>query len=409
MLGATMLSNQIVSAKEQVDFNLEKTHPIIKKHQALKKEHDVLEKEFKEYKKIVSKNSDAQKELDKELASKNSMEAELLDLQAKENKLTTEIQELKDKTLGKKTEKENAKKAQEEAKKKQDEEKKKQEDAKKKASQTSSNNTSTTSTTSSQPAGSVRLANGNTAGEQGLYAAQKMSELTTKEFNEIYKKYFKEYFDKPLKENGFKKKGTINFYRMNKLGLIELLNFQRHYDSMTVNFSIKPIYCGVSKSAIILGGRLGRLKYQSDYWWELKDEEEIKNSMENILEVIRNDLYKWFEKYENKDEYVEFYRNYGNWTKINEYIIKATTFARFKEYDNVLPYTAKVKEEYEKLSQEEKERQHFKDTLNEALLLEEKLKEGKESVDEYIIEREKQSLIELGLDKMFNKKQKVKK
>lgn len=166
-----MLSNQIVSAKEQVDFNLEKTHPIIKKHQALKKEHDVLEKEFKEYKKIVSKNSDAQKELDKELASKNSMEAELLDLQAKENKLTTEIQELKDKTLGKKTEKENAKKAQEE-------EKKKQEDAKKKASQTSSNNTSTTSTTSSQPAGSVRLANGNTAGEQGLYAAQKMSELT---------------------------------------------------------------------------------------------------------------------------------------------------------------------------------------------------------------------------------------
>jgi immunodominant staphylococcal antigen A, putative len=178
MLSATMLSSQIVSAKEQVDFNLEKTHPIIKKHQELKKEHDVLEKEFKEYKKIVSKNSDAQKELDKELASKKSMEAELLDLQAKENKLTTEIQELKDKTLVKKTEKENAKKAQEEAKRKQDEEKKKQEEAKKKTSQASQNNSSTTSTASSQPVGSVRLANGNTAGEQGLYAAQKMSELT---------------------------------------------------------------------------------------------------------------------------------------------------------------------------------------------------------------------------------------
>ena len=233
-----------------------------------------------------------------------------------------------------------------------------------------------------------------------------MTELTTKEFNEIYKRNFKEYFDKPLKEDGFKKKGTINFYRMNKLGLVELLNFQRHYDSLTVNFSIKLIYCGVSKSAIILGGRLGRLKYKNDYWWELKDEEQIKESMENILEVIRNDLYKWFQKYENKDEYVEFYRNYGNWTKIYEYIIKATTFARFKEYDNILPYTAKVKEEYDNLTQEEKERQHFKDTLNEALLLEEKLKEGKESVDEYIIEREKQSLIELGLDKMFNKKKK---
>ena len=103
-----------------------------------------------------------------------------------------------------------------------------------------------------------------------------MAELTTKEFNEIYKKYFKEYFDKPLKEDGFKKKGTINFYRMNKLGLIECLNFQRHYDNMTMNFLIKPIYCGVSKSAIILGGRLGDFKNGNDYWWELKDEEEIK-------------------------------------------------------------------------------------------------------------------------------------
>ena len=178
---------------------------------------------------------------------------------------------------------------------------------------------------------------------------------------------------------------------------------------MTVNFYISPIYCGVLKNSIRLGGRLGKLKYQSDYWWELKDEEEIKKSMENILEVIRNDLYKWFQKYENRDEYINYYSFYRDQTTIYEYIMKATTFARFKKYDNILPYTDKVKEEYEKLSEEEKERQHFKDTLNEALLLEEKLKEGKESVDEYIIEREKQSLIELGLDKMFNKKQKVKK
>jgi len=178
---------------------------------------------------------------------------------------------------------------------------------------------------------------------------------------------------------------------------------------MTVNYLIQPIYCDILKDAILLGGRLGRLKYRSDYWWELKDEEEIKNNMENILEVIRNDLYKWFQKYENRDEYIKYYSFYRDQTTIYEYIIKATTFARFKEYDNILLYTAKVKEEYEKLSQEEKERQHFKDTLNEALLLEEKLKEGKESVDEYIIEREKQSLIELGLDKMFNKKQKAKK
>ena len=39
--------------------------------------------------------------------------------------------------------------------------------------------------------------------------------------------------------------------------------------------------------------------------------------------------------------------------------------------------------------------------LDEALLLERKLKEGKESIDQYIIEREKQSLIELGLEKLI--------
>lgn len=33
-----------------------------------------------------------------------------------------------------------------------------------------------------------------------------MSELTTKEFNVIYKKNFKEYFDKPLKKTVFIKK-----------------------------------------------------------------------------------------------------------------------------------------------------------------------------------------------------------
>ena len=43
-----------------------------------------------------------------------------------------------------------------------------------------------------------------------------MEELSTKEFNEIYKKYFKEYFDKPLKKDGYYKKGTITFYKINK-------------------------------------------------------------------------------------------------------------------------------------------------------------------------------------------------
>jgi hypothetical protein len=236
-----------------------------------------------------------------------------------------------------------------------------------------------------------------------------MAELTTKEFNEIYKKYFKEYFDKPLKEDGFKKKGTINFYRMNKLGLLECLNFQRHYDSMTVNYLISPIYSPAFKTSMALGERIGYLRYGNDYWWELKNEEEIKESMKSILEVIRNEVYTWFRKYENKYEYINLTNNPRVYEDIYEYLLKATTAAKFEEYDKILPNVRKVKKEYDNFPQEEKEREGFKNILEEALSLEEKLKEGKESIDEYIIEREKQFLIELGLDKMFNKKQKMKK
>lgn len=32
-----------------------------------------------------------------------------------------------------------------------------------------------------------------------------MEELSTKEYNELYKKYFKEIFNKPMKDFGFKK------------------------------------------------------------------------------------------------------------------------------------------------------------------------------------------------------------
>ena len=45
-----------------------------------------------------------------------------------------------------------------------------------------------------------------------------MEELTTKEYNELYKKYFKEIFNKPMKDFGYKKKGTGKFCRLNKLG-----------------------------------------------------------------------------------------------------------------------------------------------------------------------------------------------
>ena len=228
-----------------------------------------------------------------------------------------------------------------------------------------------------------------------------MNKLTTKEFNEIYKRNFREYFDKPLKKDGFYKKGTINFYRINKLGMIETLNFQKHREELNVNCAIIPIYCGATKEFIEIGLRLGKfMNTRYEYWWDIKNEESMKRNMQEMLNVIQTNLYEWFNKMDDKKEILE-YISKSYQTIIYRYITQAASMAKFKEYDEILPYIEKVKEEYNNFTEEEKRYDFFKNTLNEALLLEEKVKEGKESVDRYIEKREKQSLIELGLEKLI--------
>lgn len=230
-----------------------------------------------------------------------------------------------------------------------------------------------------------------------------MNKLTTKEFNEIYKRNFREYFDKPLKKDGFYKKGTINFYRINKLGMIETLNFQKHREELNVNCAILPIYCGATKESITIGLRLGKfMNTRYTYWWDIKDDESMEKNMQEMLNVIQTDLYNWFNKMDNEKEILK-YISISYQTIINRYITQAASMAKFKRYDEILQYVEKVKKEYmESWSEEERQKKEWlKKVLDEALLLERKLKEGKESIDQYIIEREKQSLIELGLEKLI--------
>ena len=230
-----------------------------------------------------------------------------------------------------------------------------------------------------------------------------MRGLTTKEFNEIYKKNFREYFDKPLKKDGFYKKGTINFYRLNKLGMVESLNFQRWYDKLTVNCTIFLMYCGVVNDARIIKLRLGEfVNTRNDYWWDVKNDESMKESMREMIEIIQDKLYKWFEERDNEKKIIEDIWKIHQML-VYKYITQAATMAKFKRYDEILPYVEKVKKEHvEGWSEEERQKKEWlKKVLDEALLLERKLKEGKENIDQYIIEREKQSLIELGLEKLI--------
>ena len=170
-----------------------------------------------------------------------------------------------------------------------------------------------------------------------------MRELTTKEFNDLYKRNFREYFDKPLKKDGFYKKGTINFYRINKLGMIETLNFQKHREELNVNCAILPIYCGSTNDSITIGLRLGKfMNTRYEHWWDIKDDESMKKSMQEMLNMIQKDLYEWFNKMENEKEIIDFIsKSYS--TVIYRYITQAASMAKFKRYDEILQYVEKVK------------------------------------------------------------------
>ena len=223
-----------------------------------------------------------------------------------------------------------------------------------------------------------------------------MEELSTKEYNELYKKYFKEIFSKPMKDLGFKKKGTGNFCRLNKIGLFEYIGFFRYYHELRVEYALIPIYSYMMKNDI---GNGFNTKFV-----DLDGEEKMEKGMKSILEEIENKIIPWFKKYEDLDtffeEIVENDKLYLG-TEIYGYLFRATTFAKFKKYSKIQENIDKVRDEYEKYS---KTYDFYKDILKEVDELEEKLKEGEESVEKHIEEMEYKSLLDWKMEKLLKNK-----
>ena len=226
-----------------------------------------------------------------------------------------------------------------------------------------------------------------------------MEELSTKEYNELYKKYFKEIFNKPMKDFGYKKKGTGKFFKLNKLGLFEYIGFFRYYHELRVEYAIIPIYSYIMKNSIGNGAKTAFV--------DLDGEEKMEEGMKSILEEIENKIIPWFKKYEDLDtffeEVVENDRKYF-WSDIYKYLFRATTFAKFKRYSKIQENIDKVREEYNNLPDEEKTYDFYKDILKEVDELEEKLKEGEESVEKYIEEMEYKSLLYRKMEKLLKNK-----
>ena len=225
-----------------------------------------------------------------------------------------------------------------------------------------------------------------------------MEELSTKEYNELYKKYFKEIFNKPMKDFGYKKKGTGKFFKLNKLGLFEYIGFFRYYHELRVEYAIIPIYSYIMKNSIGNGAETEFV--------DLDGEEKMEKGMKSILEEIKNKIIPWFKKYEDLDvffeEVVENDRKYF-WPDIYKYLFRATTFAKFKRYSKIQENIDKVREEYNNLPDEEKTYDFYKDILKEVDELEEKLKEGEESVEKHIKEVEYKSLLAWKMEKLLKK------
>ena len=226
-----------------------------------------------------------------------------------------------------------------------------------------------------------------------------MEELSTQEYNELYKKYFKEIFSKPMKDLGFKKKGTGKFFKLNKLGLFEYIGFFRYYHELRVEYAIIPIYSYIMKNSIGNGG-------QTEFV-DLDGEEKMEKGMKSILEEIENKIIPWFKKYEDLDtffeEVVENDRKYF-WSDIYKYLFRATTFAKFKKYSKIQENIDKVREEYNKLPDEEKAYDFYNVILKEVDELEEKLKEGEESVEKHIEAMEYKSLLAWKMEKLLKNK-----
>ena len=226
-----------------------------------------------------------------------------------------------------------------------------------------------------------------------------MEELTTKEYNELYKKYFKEIFNKPMKDFGYKKKGTGKFFKLNKLGLFEYIGFFRYYHELRIEYAIIPIYSYIMKNSIGNGSETEFV--------DLDGEEKMEKGMKSILEEIKNKIIPWFKKYEDLDvffeEVVENDRKYF-WPDIYKYLFRATTFAKFKRYSKIQENIDKVREEYNNLPDEEKTYDFYNVILKEVDELEEKLKEGEESVEKHIEAMEYKSLLAWKMEKLLKNK-----
>ncbi len=135
---------------------------------------------------------------------------------------------------------------------------------------------------------------------------EEMSLINKEEAELFYKQYKKEIIDSLLLNHGFCKYKTNAYVRLNSIGLLEYIDFQKErYGSKTfcVNFAAMPLYCERKYIVISFGHRLGTYISGKDVWWDYALENVAKDSFLNVSTAIEKFVLPWFEHISTEDGY----------------------------------------------------------------------------------------------------------
>lgn len=129
--------------------------------------------------------------------------------------------------------------------------------------------------------------------------------INKEEADSAFNRYKKEIIDTKLLRNGFYKYKTNAYVRINGIGLLEYIDFQKEkYDSKTfcVNIAVMPLYCVKKYLDFCLRNRLGTLITGKDIW-DFASEKIAEASFGNIAAAIDRFVLPWFEEISNENGY----------------------------------------------------------------------------------------------------------
>lgn len=140
-----------------------------------------------------------------------------------------------------------------------------------------------------------------------IRSTEEMALVDKKAVDASFKKRKKESIDPFMAAQGFHKYRTNAYVRVNKIDLLEYVDFQKeHYGSktFTVNLAVMPLYTTLYEPrdvvAFYVSDRLGKLICGRDIWWDFAEDAVCAASLANVRDALEQFAVPWFRKMANE-------------------------------------------------------------------------------------------------------------